>query len=154
MKNIVDTIKTLRENEYYVKLMEELLVAGLLDIFDEELKDGKIDYLPLILNLLKFLNDNKSRFKKFSSRTFENIIVLSIDEILKKKFNLDLDEKQINDVLELVKNSFLFVTATQWIKDKFIILYYDYILKINCFRKNKNIDMIDKLDVTIHTIEE
>ncbi len=144
MKDIVNTIKTLKENEYYFKLMEELVVGGLLDIIEDELKDGKIDYLPLLLNVLKFLNDNKSKYKNFSSRTFENILILSVDEILTKKFNVDLDEKQIDDALQLIKNSFLFVSLSQWIKDRFIILYYDYILKLNCFKKvNTDVKIIN-----------
>ena len=52
-------ILKLRSNEYYTSLMEILVVNGLLDIFEEELKDNKIDYLPLTLNLLKFLESNK-----------------------------------------------------------------------------------------------
>ena len=144
MKDIVNTIKTLKENEYYFKLIEELVVGGLLDIIEDELKDGKIDYLPLLLNALKFLNDNKSKYKNFSSRTFENILILSVDEILTKKFNVDLDEKQIDDALQLIKNSFLFVSLSQWIKDRFIILYYDYILKLNCFKKvNTDVKIIN-----------
>ena len=144
MKDIVNTIKTLKENEYYFKLIEELVVGGLLDIIEDELKDGKIDYLPLLLNVLKFLNDNKSKYKNFSSRTFENILILSVDEILTKKFNVDLDEKQIDDALQLIKNSFLFVSLSQWIKDRFIILYYDYILKLNCFKKvNTDVKIIN-----------
>lgn len=139
MKDITNTIKALKDNDYYFKLMEELVVAGLLDIVEDELKDGKIDYLPLTLNVLNFLNDNKSKYKNFSSRTFENILVLSLDEILTKKFNLDLDEKQINDALQLVKNSFLFISLSQWVKDKLIILYYDYILKLYCFKKDKKV---------------
>jgi len=55
MKSFRETILHLRENEYYIKLINILVVNGLLDIFEEELKDGKIDYLPLILNLRRFL---------------------------------------------------------------------------------------------------
>ena len=74
-------ILKLRSNEYYTSLMEILVVNGLLDIFEEELKDNKIDYLPLTLNLLKFLESNKKYYRNFSSDTFENIIILSIDEV-------------------------------------------------------------------------
>lgn len=132
-----DQIEELRNNEYYTKLLEELVLDGLLDIISDELEDGKIDYLPLIANLLTFLNKNKKKYRNFSSRTFENIIILTIDEILTKKFNLDLDEKQIENALNLVKNSFLVVNISQWLKDRLIIFYYDYLLNISCCKSKE-----------------
>jgi len=104
--------------------MEILVVNGLLDIFEEELKDGKIDYLPLTLNLLKFLEKNKKHYRNFSSDKFENIIILSIDEVLNKKFKIDLDEEQLKMILEIVKNSYLFKTSIIFVKDVLIKLYY------------------------------
>jgi len=103
--------------------MEILVINGLLYIFEEELKDGKIDYLPLVINLLEFLKKNKKHYSNFSSDTFENIIILSIDEVLNKKFKIDLDEEQLKMVLQLVKNSYLFKTTYVYIKDILIKIF-------------------------------
>jgi hypothetical protein len=108
--------------------MEILVVNGLLDIFEEELRDGDIDYLHLTLNLLTFLQTNTKHYKNFTSDKLENIIILSIDEILTKKFQLDLDEKQLTMALKLIKNSYLFKSFWKLTKDLFIKLYY----KCNC----------------------
>jgi len=124
MTEISDLIVKLRSKPYYVKLMEILVLNGLLEIFEEELKDGKIDYLPLILNLLDFLAKNKKHYKNFSSDKLENIIILSVDEVLNNKFKIDIDEEQLKMVLTLVKNSYLFKTALNYIKDIFIKIYY------------------------------
>ena len=137
-------ILKLRSNEYYISLMEILLVNGLLDIFEEELKDNKIDYLPLTLNLLKFLEANKKHYRNFSSDTFQNIIILSIDEVLNKKFKIDLEEEQIEMVLQLVKNSYLFKTGIVIIKDFFIKNYYRCKCK-SCYQTN-DVVVIDKID--------
>ena len=67
MREFKNLIEHLKSKEYYVRLMEILVVNGLLDIFEEELKDGKIDYLPLIINLLTFLQENARHYKNFSS---------------------------------------------------------------------------------------
>jgi len=128
MSEIRDLITKLRSKPYYVKLMEILVLNGLLEIFEEELKDGKIDYLPLTLNLLDFLAKNKKHYANFSSDKFENIIILSIDEVLNNKFEIDVDEEQIKMVLSLVKNSYLFKTALVYVKDVFIKIYY----KLSC----------------------
>lgn len=124
VENVKEYIIKLRSKSYYVNLLEILVLNGLLDVFDKELQDNKIDYLPLTINLLKFLNDNKKHYKNFSSDTFEKIIILSIDEILTKKFNLELDEEQIKNVLELVKNTYLIRTIISKIRDTLIKIYY------------------------------
>lgn len=128
MHEIKNLIEHLRLKDYYIRLLEILVVDGLLDIFEEELSDGKIDYLHLTLNLLTFLQTNAKHYKNFTSDKFENIIILSIDEILTKKFQIDLDEKQLNMALKLIKNSYLFKSFWTLTKDLFIKLYY----KCNC----------------------
>lgn len=141
MSELQKLIISLRSKDYYVRLVEILVVNGLLDIFEEEIKDGKIDYLPLIINLLDFLNKNRKHYVNFSSDKFENIIILSIDEVLNKKFKIDLDEEQLKMVLKLVHNSYLFKTTITYLKDFLIKTYYNFKCK-SCYK-------VDVDDVTI-----
>tara|TARA_B100000287_G_scaffold435614_2_gene504941 strand:+ start:4492 stop:4911 length:420 start_codon:yes stop_codon:yes gene_type:complete len=130
--------------------MEILVINGLLDIFEEELKDGKIDYLPLTINLLEFLKKNKNHYSNFSSDTFENIIILSIDEVLNKKFKIDLDEEQLKMVLQLVKNSYLFKTIFVYIKDILIKNFTKYKCK-SCYKADDVIvNVNEELDKSRH----
>lgn len=152
MSDLQLLISTLRSNPYYTRLMEILVINGLLDIFEEELKDGKIDYLPLIINLLEFLKKNKKHYSNFSSDTFENIIILSIDEVLNKKFKIDLDEEQLKMVLQLVKNSYLFKTTYVYIKD---ILIKIFTKCKSCYKAddvivNVNVNVNEELDKSRH----
>tara|TARA_Y100000741_G_scaffold346058_2_gene312061 strand:+ start:2408 stop:2854 length:447 start_codon:yes stop_codon:yes gene_type:complete len=142
---IKQLIVKLRSDKYYIRLMEILVVNGLLDIFEEELKDNKIDYLQLTLNLLKFLEANKKHYRNFSSDTFENIIILSVDEILNKKFKIDLEEEQLEMALQLVKNSYLFKTGIVIIKDLFVKIYYKFKCKCKSCYKNNDIIVINKI---------
>jgi hypothetical protein len=146
MTAIRDLINKLREDSYYVRLMEILVINGLLDIFEEEIRDGKIDYLPLVLNLIKFLEKNKKHYRNFSSDTFESIIILSIDEIINKKFQINLDEEQLKMVLELVKNSYLFKSTITFVKDFLIKMYY----RCKCKSCYSSSDVIIELDKSRH----
>ena len=143
-------VKKLRSKPYYIKLLNVLVLNGLLDVYEEEIKDGKIDYLPFIINVLKFLKDNKNHYKNFSSDTFEKILILSIDEILTTKFKLQIDEKEIKNILELINNTYLIKSLILNIKDVFIKLYYR--LKCNtCIDAN---DTIEPSSVIIKQIEK
>tara|TARA_B100001769_G_C21588425_1_gene332217 strand:- start:37 stop:477 length:441 start_codon:yes stop_codon:yes gene_type:complete len=124
MKSFKAIVLELRENEYYNKLINILLVNGLLDIFEEELKDGKIDYLPLMLNLMTFLHTNKKLFKDFTPDSVENIIIISVDELLTKKYNIEIDEKQLDIALQLLKNTQMYKTIYKTIKSLMMKLYY------------------------------
>ena len=152
MSDLQLLISTLRSNPYYTRLMEILVINGLLDIFEEELKDGKIDYLPLTINLLEFLKKNKKHYSNFSSDTFENIIILSIDEVLNKKFKIDLDEEQLKMVLQLVKNSYLFKTTYVYIKDFLIRIFTK--CKCKCKSCYKDDDVIVNVNVNVNVNEE
>ena len=124
MKSFKAIVSELRENEYYNKLINILLVNGLLDIFEEELKDGKIDYLPLILNLMTFLHTNKKLIKDFTPDSIENIIIISVDELLTKKYNIEIDEKQLDMALQLLKNTQMYKTIYRAVKSVMMRLYY------------------------------
>lgn len=152
MSDLQLLISTLRSNPYYRRLMEILVINGLLDIFEEELKDGKIDYLPLTINLLEFLKKNKKHYSNFSSDTFENIIILSIDEVLNKKFKIDLDEEQLKMVLQLVKNSYLFKTTYVYIKEILIKIFTKCKCK-SCYKADDvivNVNVNEELDKSRH----
>jgi len=129
---ISNLIKKLRSKEYYNKLLDILVLNGLLDIIELEVSDGKIDYIPLVINLLKFLKANKKHYVNFSSDTFEKILILSADEILTKKFKLELSEQEISNVLELIRDSYLIRTSLNKVKDILIKMYY----KLKCKCKN------------------
>ncbi len=144
MKNYKIVVEQLKTKDYYVKLLNILLLNGLLDVFEDEIKDGKIDYLPLIVNVLTFLIENKKLYKNFTSDTFEKILILSIDEILTKKFNLEIEDDKLELALSLIKNSWLFTSTLKYIKDVFIKLYY----KIKCSCKNKQ-DVIEPKPVNL-----
>ena len=127
---VSNLIKNLRSKPYYIKLLDILVLNGLLDIIELEVSDGKIDYLPLVINLLKFLKDNKKHYSNFSSDTFEKILILSVDEILTKKFKLELSDQEINNLLELIRDSYLIRTSLNKVKDILIKMYYN--LKCKC----------------------
>lgn len=147
MKTFKDIAIHLRSKHYYVRLMEILVVNGLLDIFEEELEDNKIDYLPLIINVLNFLQQNKRHYSNFSSDTLENIIILSVDEIINKKFKIDLDEKQLQMALDLVKNSYLMKSIFTFVKDALIKIYYKCKCK-TCYENTKDVQI--ELDRSRH----
>jgi len=151
MKTFKETIQHLKSKHYYVRLMEILVVNGLLDIFEEELRDNKIDYLPLIINVLNFLQENKKHYRNFSSDTLENIIILSVDEIMNKKFKIDLDEKQLQMALELVKNSYLMKSVFTLLSDTLIKIYYKCKCK-TCYGDIKDVDIEIDLDKSRHPV--
>lgn len=142
MPDIKSLIKHLRTKEYYVRLIEILVLNGLLDIFEEEVKDGKINYINFTVNLLEFLKTNSKYYRNFSSDKFENIIILSVDEILTKKFKIDLDEEQLELVLKLVRNSYLFKSLFIYVKDFFIKIYYKIKFK-SCYKNDLDNVVID-----------
>tara|TARA_B100001758_G_C18416958_1_gene620947 strand:+ start:3726 stop:4166 length:441 start_codon:yes stop_codon:yes gene_type:complete len=131
MKKFKTVVLKLRENDYYNKLINILLVNGLLDIFEEELKDGKIDYLPLILNLMEFLHKHKKLFKDFTPDSIENIIIISVDELLTKKYNIEIDEKQLDMALQLLKNTDMYKTIYRAIKS-IMMRFYCKLKKTRC----------------------
>ena len=77
----------------------------------------------------------------FQSKDFEKIIILCIDEILTKKYNIDIDHEKLEIVMNLVKNSYLIKTTFIRIKDTFLKIYYKYKCKF-CIGQNDD-DVID-----------
>ena len=145
MADIKELVKKLRQKPYYIKLLDILVINGLLEIIEDELEDGKIDYLPFIVNLIVFLNKNKKHYKNFSTNTFEKILILSIDEILTSKFKIDIDEEHITLALDLLRSSYLFKTLISVVKDLFIKIYYNIKCK-KCYSIN-DVDDEDNIQI-------
>ena len=133
MTDIKTLIPNLRKNEYYSKLINILVLNGLLDIFEDEFKDNKIDYLPLILNIITFLHTNRRLFNKFSPESMENIIIISVDEVLTKKFNIEIDDKQLEMALQLLRNSQLYKSVYKGLKN-LILKIYNRLKLLNCYK--------------------
>ena len=95
--------------------------------------------------MIKTNDPNKKHYRNFTSDTFENIIILSIDEVLNKKFKIDMEEEQIDLVLQLVKNSYLFKTGIGMIKDFFIRNYYKFKCKCKSCYQADDVIVIDKI---------
>lgn len=135
--NNKEKINELRSKDYYVKLLNRLRHNGLYEIFTDE----EVDYPKIVLKVIGFLNQNKKFIKNFQSKDFEKIIILCIDEILTKKYNIDVDHEKLEIVLNLVKNSYLIKTLFIRVKDVFLKNYYKYKCKF-CISQNDN-DVLD-----------
>ena len=129
--NNKEKITEIRNKDYYIKLLNRLRNNGLYDILTEE----ELDYPKIVLKVINFLNENKKYVKNFQSKDFEYIIILCIDEILTKKYNVEIDHEKLEIVLNLVKNSYLIKTTLLRIKDTFLKFYYKYKCKF-CISQN------------------
>ena len=146
MKELISHIRT---KPHYIKLLNLLVINGLLDIVDSEIKksDG-VNYVQLVINIVVFINKNKKHYINFSSDKIDRIIILCVDEILNKKFNIDIEDEKLDAVLQLLKNSYLIRNTVRKIIDGFIKTYY-YLKCSSC--KNSDKDILDK---TVHITQE
>ena len=71
---------------------------------------------------------------------------MCVDEILTKKFNVDIEDEKIEAVLQLLKNSYLVRSIINKLFDSIIKFYY-YIKCSSC----KNNDILDK---SVHITRE
>lgn len=129
--NNKEKINHVRNKDYYIKLLNRLRHNGLYEVFTDE----ELDYPKIVLGVINFLNENKKHIKNFQSKDFEKIIVLCIDEILTKKYNVEIDYEKLEIVLDLVKNSYLIKTVLLRVKDTFLKVYYKYKCKF-CISQN------------------
>jgi hypothetical protein len=129
--NNKEKIIEIRNKDYYIKLLNRLRHNGLYEVFTEE----ELDYPKIVLSVINFLNENKKHIKNFRSKDFEKIILLCIDEILTKKYNIEIDHEKLEIVLNLVKNSYLIKTVFLRVKDTFLMVYYRYKCKF-CISQN------------------
>lgn len=135
--NNKEKIVEIRNKDYYIKLLNRLRHNGLYEVFTEE----ELDYPKIVLRVINFLDENKKHIKNFQSKDFEKIILLCIDEILTKKYNIDIDYEKLEIVLNLVKNSYLIKTLSIRVKDAFLKNYYKYKCKF-CISQNDD-DIIE-----------
>lgn len=129
--NNKEKIIEIRNKDYYIKLLNRLRHNGLYEVFTEE----ELDYPKIVLRVINFLNENKKHIKNFQSKDFEKIILLCIDEILTKKYKIEIDHEKLEIVLNLVKNSYLIKTVFLRVKDTFLMVYYKYKCKF-CISQN------------------
>ena len=128
-------LKILKEETVYKRVLEELKVKGLDNLYIK--KTEVVDYLDIILATINFLDQNKKVLKNVTSEKFENIVIIVIDEIL-EEMKIDVTEEQLEKIMELLKNSLLVQRASNFLIVKIKILY-DYVLTQykNCFSKRK-----------------
>ncbi len=139
-----ELIKKIRNKPHYVKLLDILVINGLLDIIEDELKDNKINYIDLVIKVINFLEKNKRYYLNFSSNRFDRIIILCIDEILSQKFKIDLDSEELESIIKLLRNNYLIRNFLNYIKDSFINLYYT----IRCNKCKNSKEVFDSIEIT------
>ena len=108
----VSELKILKNETIYKRILDELRLVGLdkLQIKKEE----QIDYLDIIIDVIDFLTINKKKLKNLNEEQYENITVIIIDEIF-EKFEIDVNEENIEKILKLLKNSLLVQKLSKYI---------------------------------------
>ena len=99
-----EELKALSENENFKKVLDELKVKGLNSLFTSKIESN--NYIGIFIKVLLFFDNNKNIFKNVDSETKEDILVLCIDEILERN-GIFIDETEIEQNLQLLKNSFI-----------------------------------------------
>ncbi len=123
-------LKILKEETVYKRVLEELKVKGLDNLYIK--KTEMVDYLDIILATINFLDQNKKVLKNVKSEQFENIVIIVIDEIL-EEMKIDITEEQLEKIMELLKNSLLVQRASNFLITQLKVFYK------NCFCcKNKS----------------
>ena len=147
MKELIAHIKS---KPHYVKVLNILVLNGLLDVVDTGIKNADdINYINLVINVVAFIHKNKKHYRNISSDKLDRIIILCVDEILTKKFNVDIEDEKIEAVLQLLRNSYLIRNILNKLFDSMIKFYY-YIKCSSC----KNISKDDILDKTVRITRE
>ena len=124
----LDQLKILKEQPLYKKVLDELKVKGLDKLYIK--RTDTVDNLDIILSVINFIEKNKNILKKFTQEQFENIIVISIYEIL-EEMKVNISEDEIEKIMELLKNSLLVKKVSKYLIYKFKIIIS------NCFKSYK-----------------
>jgi hypothetical protein len=149
-------IKQLKEDTIYKRILDELKVKGLSQVYIK--RDDTIDYLDIILSVISFLETNKKVLKKLNQEKYENIIIICIDEIL-EECGIEVREDQIEKILTLLKNSLLVQRASKFIMLKIKSLgSYLYNKVKNCSCSNGKSTVIEtrtsSINVELKEIEK
>lgn len=108
-------IKELKKDSIYRRILDEIKVKGLNKVYIKT--TDQVDYLDLIVNVIEFIDANKSVLKNLKEEQYENLVVIVIDELL-EDIGIDADEEQIEKILKLLKNSLLVNKVTKLLIDK------------------------------------
>jgi hypothetical protein len=139
---INDKIENIRNKKYYFKILEQLKIKGLLPLVQDILnEDREINYILLTVKVIDFLQQNKKIFKSFTQNTFENILLISIDEIL-RVHDIPLKEEELELIMTLLRNSFLIKKAGVFIRDLWLKFYYATQKKCKGCRSGLSVDVI------------
>lgn len=95
----------LRKKPRYKKLLNILVLNGLLDVIEDVKNPNDIDYIKLITELLVFLKENKNYYQHIKPENFKYIVALCIEELMLRKFNIDIDDEKLEMIVNLLKNS-------------------------------------------------
>ena len=139
-------LKALKEKTIYKRILDELKVKGLDKLYIK--KTDTIDYLDIILAVIRFLEQNKKVLKNINHDQYENIIVIVIDEIL-EEMEIDISEEQIEKILELLKNSLLVKKVSKYLIVNFKIVYNKIKNFINtkCCKKTDDVIEPSKIEI-------
>ena len=122
-------IKLLKEDELFARLLSELKVKGLNNVYIKRQED--IDYFDVAISIIDFLQDNKEIFKNLTQDNYEKLVVICLDEALEEIGIVDeVEEKHIERVLKLLKNNMLVQEFSGKLWDIVVLLYNTYLKKI------------------------
>lgn len=121
-------IKLLKDDELFARLLSELKVKGLNNVYIKKQED--IDYFDIAISIIDFLQDNKEIFKNLSQEDYEKLVVICLDEALEEIGIVDeIEEKHIERILKLLKNNLLVQQFSGKLWDLIVILYNKHIKK-------------------------
>jgi len=139
-------IKELKKDSIYRRILDEIKVKGLNKVYIKT--TDQVDYLDLIVNVIEFIDANKSVLKNLKEEQYENLVVIVIDELL-EDIGIDADEEQIEKILKLLKNSLLVNKVTKLLIDKLKDFWKFIKLYLMCnTRPNKSTESTKKTETT------
>ena len=97
-------IKALREDELLGRILTELKIQGLGDVYIQTTDD--VDFLELGVSVMQFLDSNKHKVGSLSADQYERLIVICLDELFEKIPILEgVEEEQIARLISLLRNT-------------------------------------------------
>ena len=108
-------VKALKDETIYNRVLSELKVKGLNNIYNKINKE-QINYIDIVIEVINFLTINSKVYKKLNSKNYENLVIICVDEILEMQ-NIELDEEQIRKIIILLNSSLLMKKFSKIIND-------------------------------------